>query len=156
MALQTAELRREDDRRPVRREARQPLRVYLVGAEPWPKLFQNLRSSCESELANTFPLPVVTKWLGNTPSVALRHYVDPTDAAFTAATNWIPSGIALQNPVQSEADTGGQEETAMKGTLDFSGELLAPSVYVRSGPDDKRKCMGIEPTESVVHTPHRF
>jgi hypothetical protein len=40
--------------------------------------------SYESELANTFPLPVVTKWMGNTPSVAPRHHVDPTDAAFTA------------------------------------------------------------------------
>jgi len=26
------------------------------------------------------PLPVVAKWLGNTPAIAMRHYVDPTDA----------------------------------------------------------------------------
>ena len=50
-----------------------------------------MRASCESDLAQSFPLAVVTKWLGNTPSVALRHYVDPTEAAFDAAQKWTPA-----------------------------------------------------------------
>ena len=33
----------------------------------------------------------MTKWLGNTPSAALRHYVDPTEAAFELAQTWTPS-----------------------------------------------------------------
>jgi len=64
--------------------------IRRAGVEPWPKLFQNLRSSFESDLATEFPLSVVTKWLGNTPSVALRHYVDPTDEAFQRALSWTP------------------------------------------------------------------
>ena len=28
----------------------------------------------------------------NTPSAALRHYVDPTDTAFTQAMGWVPDG----------------------------------------------------------------
>lgn len=62
--------------------------------EAWPRLWHSLRASCESDLAQSFPLAVVAKWLGNTPSVALRHYVDPTDAAFTIAANWVPAGAA--------------------------------------------------------------
>jgi integrase len=58
--------------------------VRRAGVEPWPRLWHSLRASCESDLAQTFTLATVTKWLGNTPSVALRHYVDPTETAFRA------------------------------------------------------------------------
>jgi hypothetical protein len=50
----------------------------------------SLRASCESDLAQSFPLAMVTKWLGNTPSVALHHYVDPTEAALDRALDWRP------------------------------------------------------------------
>lgn len=33
------------------------------------------------------PLPVVAKWLGNTPAIAMRPYVEPTDADFEGAVN---------------------------------------------------------------------
>jgi integrase len=80
-----------------------------AGIAPWPRAWHSLRASCESDLAQSFPLAVVTKWLGNTPSVALRHYVDPTEAAFSAAQRWVPEhshsaaksgAVALQNAVQ--------------------------------------------------------
>lgn len=58
---------------------------------PWPKSFQNLRSGCESDWAEEFPLTLVTKWLGLTPSVALRHYVDPTDESFERGIKWKPN-----------------------------------------------------------------
>jgi len=41
-----------------------------AGIDPWERLFQNLRASCETELANEYPLHVVTAWLGNTEKVA--------------------------------------------------------------------------------------
>ncbi|GAB6186485.1 site-specific integrase [Thermopirellula anaerolimosa] len=66
--------------------------IRHAGLEPWPRLWHNLRASCESDLAQSFPLAVVTKWLGNTPSIALRHYVDPTDIAFEQAVHWHPEG----------------------------------------------------------------
>ena len=56
-----------------------------AGVEPWPRLFQNLRASRETELANSFPLHVVTSWLGNTPSVADRHYLQVTSEHFAQA-----------------------------------------------------------------------
>jgi hypothetical protein len=40
-----------------------------------PRLFHNLRASRETELAQEYPLHVVTGWLGNTPKVALKHYL---------------------------------------------------------------------------------
>ncbi len=56
-----------------------------AGVTPWPRLFQNLRASRETELANEFPLHVVTAWLGNTPSVAAKHYLQITDGHFSQA-----------------------------------------------------------------------
>ena len=36
-----------------------------AGVKPWPKLFQNLRCTRETELAQSYPIHVVCAWLGN-------------------------------------------------------------------------------------------
>ncbi len=53
--------------------------IVRAGLEPWSKPFTNLRATRETELADVVPEHVVTKWLGNTGSVAKRHYLRPTD-----------------------------------------------------------------------------
>ena len=45
------------------------------GREPWPKLFQNMRASRETELTAEYPLNVVCAWIGNSPAVAQTHYL---------------------------------------------------------------------------------
>ena len=52
--------------------------VKRAGLEPWPKTFQALRATRETELAAVLPLHVVTAWCGNTPKVALGHYLMTT------------------------------------------------------------------------------
>jgi hypothetical protein len=59
--------------------------VRRAGLQPWPRLFQNLRASRETELVETYPVQAVTSWLGNTPSVAMRHYLMTTEEHFEAA-----------------------------------------------------------------------
>jgi integrase len=59
--------------------------IKRAGLTPWPRLFHNLRASRETELVEKYPVQVVTSWLGNTPSVAMRHYLMTTDAHFEAA-----------------------------------------------------------------------
>ena len=39
----------------------------------------------KTELVETYPVQVVTGWLGNTPSVAMRHYLMTTEEHFEAA-----------------------------------------------------------------------
>ena len=56
-----------------------------AGLEPWPRLFHNLRASRETELAREFPIHVVTKWLGNTPKIAAKHYLMTTESDFSKA-----------------------------------------------------------------------
>ncbi|MBN2582595.1 MAG: site-specific integrase [Planctomycetes bacterium] len=59
--------------------------IKAAGVKPWPKLFQNCRSTRETELANQFPVQVVCDWIGNSPQVAARHYLQTTEDHFTQA-----------------------------------------------------------------------
>jgi len=59
--------------------------VKRAGITPWPRLFQNLRASRETELVRSYAVHVVTEWLGNTPKVAMKHYLMTTDDDFEAA-----------------------------------------------------------------------
>ena len=50
-----------------------------------------MRSSRETELAETFPTHVVCAWIGNSEPIAAKHYLQVTDDHFAQA---------VQNPVQ--------------------------------------------------------
>ncbi|MDB4731826.1 site-specific integrase [bacterium] len=54
--------------------------------KPWSKTFQNLRSTRETELAEEYPIQVVCSWIGNSPKVAMRHYLQVTDHHFDKAS----------------------------------------------------------------------
>ena len=60
-------------------------RIRRAGLTPWPKLFHNLRASCETHLIPHHPLHVVTAWLGNTPKIALAHDLQSLDRNFDKA-----------------------------------------------------------------------
>jgi len=63
--------------------------ISRAGLQQWPRLYHNLRASRQTELAATFPIHVVCAWLGNSPAIALRHYLQVTAADFDkAAQNW--------------------------------------------------------------------
>lgn len=58
--------------------------IERAGLTPWPRLLQNLRSSCETEWCERYPIASVTRWLGNSPTVALKHYIQARDVHFEA------------------------------------------------------------------------
>ena len=66
--------------------------IKRAGLTRWPRLFHALRASRETELAQEYPIHVVTAWLGNTPRIAMKHYLMVTESDFQKAT---------QNPTQS-------------------------------------------------------
>ena len=57
-----------------------------AGLQPWPRRFHAMRASRETELAKLYPIHVVTSWLGNTPRIALKHYLQVTDTDFEKAS----------------------------------------------------------------------
>jgi integrase len=70
------------------RESKTNLRTQLqriitkAGLTPWPKLWQNLRATRETELAETYPMHVICAWIGNSQAVAQKHYLQVTDEHF--------------------------------------------------------------------------
>lgn len=71
--------------------------IDRAGVERWPKLWQNLRSTRQTELAGEFPDHVACAWIGNSKAVAMRHYLQVTEADYAKAAG---PGEAVQNPVQ--------------------------------------------------------
>ncbi len=65
--------------------------IERAALKPWPKLFQNMRASRQTELEETFPSHVVCRWMGNSVKVAQKHYLQVTEEHY---------GKAVQNPVQ--------------------------------------------------------
>lgn len=59
--------------------------IKKAGLKPWKKTFQNLRASRETELVEKFPVHVVTEWLGNSPDVAAKHYLQTHEEHFKRA-----------------------------------------------------------------------
>jgi hypothetical protein len=53
-----------------------------AGVPRWGKLWQNLRSSCQTDLEERFPSHVACAWMGNTEQVARRHYLQVTEDDF--------------------------------------------------------------------------
>jgi integrase len=94
------------------RDASQNLRttfekiIRRAGLTPWPKLFQNLRSTRETELAESFPIHVVCDWIGNSRAVAQKHYLQVTEAHFAQASN-IESGPE-SGPLSGEQSENGR------------------------------------------------
>lgn len=87
--------------------------IRRAGLQPWPRLFHNLRASCETDLMAAHPIHVITEWLRNTPRVALKHYRQTLNADFEKAVRGSAElgARALQNPVQTGAARDGQETT---------------------------------------------
>ena len=98
--------------------------IGRAGLQPWPRLFHNLRSSCETELMKRHPMPTVVAWLGHTEEIARRHYCQVTETEYAEAASHrspIDTKKAVQNPVQQGSVShrtmphGTSETSAVRG-----------------------------------------
>lgn len=119
---------------PRLRDPRMNLRTHFqriitrAGLKAWPRLFHNLRASCATDWVERFPAHVVAGWLGHTPLIAARHYLQTRDAHFDLATGGGEGGaksgaLAAQNAAQhpsapDRADSHNERKTpALAGVL---------------------------------------
>ena len=78
-----------------------------AGITAWPKLFQNLRSTRQTEVAEVFGEAHACQWLGNSPLVFRKHYLQVSPEVIARATGRTP------NPKDDrEAGDGGQTSLA--------------------------------------------
>jgi integrase len=59
--------------------------ITAAGLTPWPKPWQNMRSTRATELADLFPSHVSAAWLGHTEAIADEFYRQVTDEHFHRA-----------------------------------------------------------------------
>ncbi len=112
--------------------------IVRAGEKPWAKLWQNLRVSRATELADEFPSHVCAAWLGHSEKIADAFYRQTTDAHFERAIG------AAQNPAQYGA------ETPCKGRkADRSIMRKTPVFQGHSAPCDtvQKPNMGVEGLE---------
>ena len=88
--------------------------IGRAGLTTWPKLFVNLRSTRETELAERFPLHVVTAWLGNSPDVARKYYLQTTEEHFARA-----AGEEAQQKVEQKVEHFPQQQAAAKNCAEL-------------------------------------
>ena len=93
-----------------------------AGIKAWPKLYQNLRATRQTELLAQFPAKDVCDWLGNSEAVAMKHYAMPTDDSFRRA---ICGSISANQQVSGE--TTPNEKPPENSISEGSGELVIAS-----------------------------
>lgn len=111
--------------------------VHRAGVEPWPKPFQNCRSTRETELfrQTNGNIKAVCSWIGNSPAVALEHYHQLLEAdmqeaarAEVMADAEAETEKAAQKAAQHTTANGGKPQQNTKGEEQesaFSGSKLA-------------------------------
>jgi hypothetical protein len=123
--------------------------IKRAGLTPWTKPFHNLRASRETELAATYPLHVVCAWIGNTATIAQKHYLQVTDDYFERATQGGAKSGALkaQNAAQkaiavirngeqelSEAESGSEDRHLLTKKKDTPGGIRTTPIKHRKNP----------------------
>jgi integrase len=142
--------------------------IAKAGETPWPRLFHNLRASCATDWAEAFPSHVVAKWLGHSPLIAAKHYLQTRDAHFDLAAG-IEGGEEAAKKAASNPATYARPERVMRaqsphGQKDreaknrhISSELVgfgaACDSVTESGETGKKQGMGatgLEPVTSAM------
>ncbi|MBX7167468.1 MAG: tyrosine-type recombinase/integrase [Pirellulales bacterium] len=118
--------------------------IATAGLTPWPKLFQNLRSTRQTELEESFPSHVVCQWLGNSQAVARRHYLQVTEDHFTRAV--AKPGEAARNPARATVAGSDSESLVRECGEQESDYVPAVPILGDCCTNEHMPPVGLEPT----------
>lgn len=113
--------------------------LVRAGVEPWPKLFQNLRASRQTELLAEFPAKDVCNWLGNSQAVAMKHYAMATADSFQRAICGSTGGSILGDQQLSAKDNPNRKPPKNTGSDSSRGHQNP----------EKLAEAGLEPARSI-------
>lgn len=109
--------------------------IRRAGLEVWQKPWQNLRSSRETELVETFPVHVAAAWLGNTEAVANKHYLQVTDDHFAKAVKGGAESGAVDAKSGAQAAHFPTQQPAASSRVDTKKPLTESGVTRSSASD---------------------
>ena len=118
--------------------------IRLAGMQQWPKLIQNLRSSRQTELLDSFPVKDVCDWFGNSPAIVAKHYAQSRSEFSERAKNQPTVGFegSKGGPIRVEKGsktgliTDPQESTTTPHHLPNPNENQGDSSIVDDACDD--------------------
>jgi integrase len=104
---------------------------------PWPKLFQNLRSTRETELLNEgWKIHQVCAWIGNSEPVAMEHYLQVTESDFAKAAGR-PHGDGGETVSGDNTAKGGN---GASGKAQQKAQQQAPQPTEMDGNEEEQEC----------------
>jgi len=77
--------------------------IEKAGLKTWPKLFQNLRATRQTELCEQWPEHIVCTWIGNSQQVARKHYLQITEKHYEKAAGMVTSEAAQEAALHGTA-----------------------------------------------------
>ena len=123
--------------------------IRNAGLVQWPRVFQNLRATCETELCDEHPLHLVVYWLNNSVRMAQKHYLQITDDHHLAGCGIAPEPKAVSPAVTAASFIPIHAPSAKTQTLQKKAfpviDRHGPSVGIPQVGDE-----GLEPPTSSV------
>ena len=113
--------------------------VFRSGVELYPRLFHSLRASLETEYHRAGINPTTyCRWLGNSPRIAMEHYIRYTDEDLQAGIDQfcnsaylfknLPHEFPHESPLNSPLQDGAENCNGEKNDLNFESQ-----VYIDNG-----------------------
>jgi len=120
--------------------------IKRAGVNPWPRLWQNLRASRETELMRDYDLATVCRWIGNSPAVAAKHYAMSTDLSADLRR---AAGIDAKDQDPKQAQEKAQEKTQETASAS-SCQALTDALRKRDKPLKNNASDNISPSRTTA------
>ena len=103
---------------------------HQIGVETWPKMFVNLRASCERDLFKAgHAIDEIAAWLGHSPEMALRHYSRVVKEQKARAAGRALRAAKTVNGAEL-ADPATAPESVTYDVLDVAGDAMTITIDV--------------------------
>lgn len=102
--------------------------IEAAGLTAWPRLVQNLRASAATDWCERFPAHTVAAWLGHSPMIAAKHYLQTRDSHFAAAAGIAETGDAKSGAQAAHFPTPTENASERHDATDDSEMLVGAGV----------------------------
>lgn len=125
--------------------------IERAGLTPWPRLFHNMRASCATDWVERFPAHVVAGWLGHSPMIAAKHYLQTRDAHFDLATGGANCGAPeARNAAQHPSAQDGVRSSDDANEPCFAGVLQTDANPSERAQTEGMGAGGFEPPKALA------
>ncbi len=120
--------------------------VEKAGVNPWPKFFNSLRASCETDLVDQYGIRRACQWIGNSVKVAEKNYL------LVKGTDFIEAGNGASDDFSEMTRTDAKNSADECWSVRVSRRQNKKSLGKRRYSGARVGGIGLEPTTSTMST----